>query len=176
MPWVENGRSVRCRPDWLPDAGEGILFLDELPQAGLANMNIAATLIREHRIGEHALGPGWMVVCAGNHQRNRAGTTTMPTNLRNRLLHLEVNADANAWARWAMGKGIDPVLIAYNRYRAGDTTIASRRPTTPTRRRAAGFSPARCRRSAWRPHWSTPASPAASGKPRRPIIRAFARW
>jgi hypothetical protein len=44
----------------------------------------------------------------------------MPTHLRNRLLHLEVDADAAAWARWAMGQGIDPVLIAYNRYRAGD--------------------------------------------------------
>src|SRR6266702_3107825 len=61
MPWVEGGRTIRCRPDWLPESGDGILFLDELPQAGIANLNIAATLIREHRIGEHRLPPGWMV-------------------------------------------------------------------------------------------------------------------
>jgi hypothetical protein len=41
-------------------------------------MNIAASLIRDHRIGEHKLPRSWMIVCAGNHQHNRAGTTTMP--------------------------------------------------------------------------------------------------
>jgi hypothetical protein len=118
LPWVESGRSVRCRPDWLPDGGAGILFLDELPQAGIANLNIAATLIREHRIGEHRLPDSWMVVCAGNHQHNRAGTVTMPSHVRNRLLHLTIEADAHAWAKWASGRGINPMLIAYNRYRA----------------------------------------------------------
>lgn len=118
MPWVADGRTVRCRPDWLPSEGRGILFLDELPQAGLANLNIAATLIREHRIGEHQLPPTWMVTCAGNYQHNRAGTTTMPSHVRNRLLHLDINADANAWAKWASARGINPMLIAYNRYRA----------------------------------------------------------
>jgi hypothetical protein len=118
MPWVRDGQTIRCRPDWLPQAGHGILFLDELPQAGLANLNIAATLIREHRIGEHHLPPGWMVLCAGNHQHNRAGTTTMPSHVRNRLLHLEIEADANAWAKWASAHRLDPMLIAYNRYRA----------------------------------------------------------
>ncbi|CAH2605741.1 AAA family ATPase (plasmid) [Rhodovastum atsumiense] len=120
MPWVENGRAIRCRPDWLPDSGQGILFLDELPQAGVANMNIGATLVREHRIGEHFLPRGWMVVCAGNFQHNRAGTSAMPSHLRNRLLHLTVEADANAWAQWASRKGLDPMLIAYNRFRAAE--------------------------------------------------------
>jgi hypothetical protein len=50
LPWIKDGRSIRCRPDWQPCEGLGLLFLDELPQAGVANLNIAATLIREHRI------------------------------------------------------------------------------------------------------------------------------
>ena len=120
MPWVENGRTIRCRPDWLPTEGRGLLVLDELPQAGIANMNIAATLIREHRIGEHRLPPAWMVVCAGNFPHNRAGTTTMPSHVRNRLTHLSIEADVSAWAKWANARGIDPMLIAYNRYRAQD--------------------------------------------------------
>ena len=120
IPWVKDGRTIRCRPDWLPDHGAGILFLDELPQAGLANLNIAATLIREHRIGEHKLPATWMVVCAGNYQHNRAGTTTMPSHVRNRLMHLDVEADANAWAKWASSRGINAMLIAYNRLRAAE--------------------------------------------------------
>jgi len=118
MPWVKDGRTIRSRPDWMPTGGNGILYLDELPQAGIANLNIAATLIREHRIGEHRLPPTWMVVCAGNHQHNRAGTTTMPSHVRNRLMHFYINADADTWAKWANGRGLDPLVIAYNRYRA----------------------------------------------------------
>ena len=118
MPWVRDGKTIRCRPDWLPETGDGILFLDELPQAGIANLNIAATLIREHRIGEHTLPATWMVACAGNYQHNRAGTTTMPSHVRNRLMHLDIEADANAWAKWASARGVHPMLIAYNRYRA----------------------------------------------------------
>ena len=108
--------SAAARTGCRSKAGE--FFLDELPQAGLANMNIAASLIRDHRIGEHVLPPTWMVVCAGNHQHNRAGTTTMPSHVRNRLVHLTVEADVNAWAAWAARRGIAPMLIAYNRYRA----------------------------------------------------------
>jgi hypothetical protein len=120
IPWVKDGLTIRCRPDWLPENGRGILFLDELPQAGIANLTIAATLIREHRIGEHKLPASWMVVCAGNYPHNRAGTTTMPSHLRNRLLHLDVEPDANVWAKWASARGIDPMVIAYNRYRAAE--------------------------------------------------------
>jgi len=118
MPWVKDGRTIRCRPDWMPIDGRGILYLDELPQAGIVNLNIAATLIREHRIGEHRLPATWMVVCAGNHQHNRAGTTTMPSHVRNRLMHLYIDADADRWARYASARSLDPLVIAYNRYRA----------------------------------------------------------
>jgi hypothetical protein len=120
MPWVQNGRTIRSRPDWMPTDGKGLLFLDELPQAGIANLNIAATLIRQHRIGEHHLPPTWMVVCAGNHLHNRGGTTTMPSHVRNRLMHCYVEADATAWAKWASARRLNPMLIAYNRYRAND--------------------------------------------------------
>jgi hypothetical protein len=118
MPWVKDGRTIRSRPDWMPIDGKGVLFLDGLPQAGMANLNIAATLIREHRIGEHHLPSTWMLVCAGNHQHNRAGTTTMPSHVRNRLMHCYIDSDATAWAKWASSRGLNPMLVAYNRYRA----------------------------------------------------------
>ena len=145
MPWITDGRTMRCRPDWLPTEGRGILFLDELPQAGLANLNIAATLIREHRIGEHRLPPTWMVTCAGNYQHNRAGTTTMPSHVRNRLLHLDINADANAWAKWASARGINPMLDRLQPLsRTGIPPQVLARPTTPTRRHEAGRPATRC--------------------------------
>lgn len=114
QPWVVDGHSVRCRPDWLPDTGMGILSLDELAQACLPNLNIASMLVRDGRIGEWGIGTGWMITAASNFQHNRAGTTTLPTQLRNRLIPLKVDADAETWGRWAAAHGIDPLTIAYN--------------------------------------------------------------
>jgi len=96
MPYLDedNGKKQysRARPDWLPTEGKGLLFLDEISQAPMANLNIAAQLVNEHRVGEHILGEGWTVVVANNRMSNRAGTNQIPTHLRDRLMPIEVDA------------------------------------------------------------------------------------
>jgi len=95
FPILRDETMIRARPHFLPTEGEGILFLDELPQAPVANQNIAAQLVNERCIGEHRIGDGWTVVCAGNDMSHRAGTNAMPTHLKDRLLHLEIEPDLN---------------------------------------------------------------------------------
>ena len=59
---------VRMRPDWMPTEGPCILFVDELPQAQAANMNIAAQLFNERRIGPHYTATiECVLVAAGQH-------------------------------------------------------------------------------------------------------------
>jgi hypothetical protein len=55
VPAKDGDTMVRMRPDWMPTEGPCILFVDELPQAPTANMNIAAQLFNERRIGPHYL-------------------------------------------------------------------------------------------------------------------------
>ena len=117
MPWVVDGISVRCRPDWLPTEGMGILALDEVARAPLANLNMACTLVRDGRIGEHQLPPGWMIVAASNPASARAGANPLPAPLRNRMTHLWVNSSAERFAAWGARNGIDPMIIAYLRLR-----------------------------------------------------------
>lgn len=114
----KNGKTMeRCRPGNLPQEGTGVLFLDEFPQAPLANQNIAAQLINERRIGDHQLGAGWTIVCAGNDIKHRAGTNQMPSHVKDRLLHLEIEADTNDALDYFNSKAFTPELIGFIRYR-----------------------------------------------------------
>ena len=117
FPILENGKMQRARPGYLPDRGTGVLFMDEFPQAPLANQNIAAQLINERRVGEHKLGEGWTIVCAGNDTKHRAGTNQMPSHVKDRLLHLEIEADTNDALDYFNSKQFTPELIGFIRYR-----------------------------------------------------------
>jgi len=115
---VADGDSMkRLRPDWMPADGEGILFLDELPQAPVSNQNIAAQLVNERRIGEHTLPEGWAIVCAGNRTSDRAGTNNMPSHLKDRLLFLEVEADLEDTIAYYNTVGVSPLVTGFLRFR-----------------------------------------------------------
>lgn len=94
-PTRHETRMVRLRPSYLPDinnAGEmiGVYNLDELPQAMLAGQNVMSQLVNEWRIGEHQLSRGITICCTGNKPENKAGTTSMPMHLRDRLMFIGV--------------------------------------------------------------------------------------
>ena len=103
----------RARPFFLPTEGKGVIFLDELPQAPKANQNIAAQLTNERRIGEHKLPEGWTVVCAGNPLAAKAGTQDMPSHLKDRLTHLEIETDHEGFREYALSHGFDPVITSF---------------------------------------------------------------
>jgi len=92
---------------------KGILFLDELPQSPISNQNIAAQLVNEGRIGEHKLPEGWTVVCAGNPMAARAGTNAMPSHLKDRLTHFDIEPDTEAFLDYAFKKGFTPEVTGF---------------------------------------------------------------
>lgn len=116
FPYLDDGTFLRARPSWLPTEGRGILFLDELPQAPVANQNIAAQLVNERRIGEHRLADGWSIVCAGNDLKHRAGTNAMPTHLKDRLLHLEVEPNLDDALDYMNAKKVRPEVTGFLRF------------------------------------------------------------
>ena len=91
-------RVIRARPDYLPDPRTpdgvvGIWNLDELPQAFLANQNLCSQIVNEYRLGEHLISQGITICCTGNKPENKAGTTTMPMHLRDRLMFISIEPD-----------------------------------------------------------------------------------
>jgi len=109
LPFLgSDGRSKWATPDFLPQDGEGILFLDELNAAPAMVQASCYQLVLDRKLGEYTLPEGWAIVAAGNRDSDRAATTRMPTPLRNRFVHLEFEVDVQEWAEWAIGAEIRP--------------------------------------------------------------------
>jgi len=105
-------------PDFLPRAGKGIWFLDELNAAPLMVQAAFYQLILDRRIGDYELPVGWLIIAAGNRETDRAVTQRMPAPLCNRFaFHLNLDVDFTEWKDWAMENDIVPELIAFFAWR-----------------------------------------------------------
>jgi len=116
---IEGGdRMKRSIPDWFPDGSKPtMLILDELPQSSTAVQNIFAQGVNEHRIGSHILPNNCYIVAAGNRSSDKAGTTTIPTHLRDRLLFCPVEADLEDTLAYFNSVGVDERVCGYLRHR-----------------------------------------------------------
>jgi hypothetical protein len=118
LPFLaSDGRSKWAVPDFLPQDGSGILFLDELNAAPAMVQASCYQLILDRKLGEYTLPEGWSIVAAGNRDSDRAVTTRMPTPLRNRFVHLEFEVDLQEWCEWAIQAGIRSEVVAFLRFR-----------------------------------------------------------
>ncbi|HWH57977.1 MAG TPA: MoxR family ATPase [Terriglobales bacterium] len=118
LPYLgSDGRSKWATPDFLPQDGSGILFLDELNAAPAMIQASCYQLVLDRKLGEYTLPNEWAIVAAGNRDSDRAITTRMPTPLRNRFVHLEFEVDAQEWSEWAIQAGIRAEVIAFLRFR-----------------------------------------------------------
>jgi MoxR-like ATPase len=118
LPFLgSDGRSKWATPEFLPQDGSGILFLDELNAAPAMVQASCYQLVLDRKLGEYTLPEGWAIIAAGNLESDRAVTTRMPTPLRNRFVHLEFDVDVQEWCEWAIQAGIRPEVIAFLRFR-----------------------------------------------------------
>jgi MoxR-like ATPase len=118
LPFLgSDGRSKWATPEFLPQNGKGILFLDELNAAPAMVQASCYQLVLDRKLGEYTLPDGWAIIAAGNRDSDRAVTTRMPTPLRNRFVHLEFEVDVQEWSEWAIQAGIRPEVIAFLRFR-----------------------------------------------------------
>ena len=76
---VPDGKVSRwLPPEFLPQGGTGVLFLDELNMAPPTLQGVAQQLILDRRVGSYVLPDGWFVWAAGNRKEDRAATFDMP--------------------------------------------------------------------------------------------------
>ncbi|MEL6169313.1 MAG: MoxR family ATPase [Pseudomonadota bacterium] len=128
----ETKRTVWYRPEDLPDdpSTPSVLFLDELTAASPYLQPTVYGLLQERRVGRHALPDSVFIVAAGNSVDDGAIAYDMGTALSDRLIHIEVQANAQDWLeRYAVDRGIHPAVTAFLRSRPDllDTTEESLR-------------------------------------------------
>lgn len=113
---TKDGKTAWAAPDFLPRDGEGILFLDELNRAPQLVQNACFQLVLDRKLGDYVLPDGWSVVAACNP--TGGGTSKMSDALANRFIHLDAEVDLNDFCKWAVNNNIEPVVIAFVRFRA----------------------------------------------------------
>ena len=117
---LERQRTVWYRPEDLPDdpAQPALLFLDELTAAPPQLQPTVYGLLQERRVGPHPRPASCRVVAAGNTIEDGAVAYEMGTALSDRLIHLNLVAEANDWLEgYAVPRGLDPAVIAFIRTR-----------------------------------------------------------
>jgi hypothetical protein len=85
-------------PDWarrLADAGEGVVFLDELTTAPPAVQAAMLRVVLDRTVGSLVLPTGIRVVAAGNPPEQAADGWNIAPPLANRFLHLDVHPTAD---------------------------------------------------------------------------------
>ena len=108
-------------PDVFPiaerDGDRGILFIDELPTAPPATQNAFLQLLLNRKIGDYELPRGWAIICAGNRLTDSAAVYQMPSPVRNRLAHYELDPVLDDWVQWAHQNNIHSNVIAFMQHR-----------------------------------------------------------
>jgi hypothetical protein len=117
LPRIDANQTVWSPPKFLPTAGKGILFLDELTSAPQMTQAGCYQLVLDRKLGEYQLPEGWVVIAAGNPASERGVHFAMPRPLRNRFVHLELEVDHNDWCAWAIRAGLRPEIIAFLRFK-----------------------------------------------------------
>jgi hypothetical protein len=117
VPDAKAGISRWFPPEFLPRAGEGVLFLDEINMAPPAMQGMAQQLILDRRVGGYIVPDGWFIWAAGNRKEDRASVFDMPSPLANRFLHLDVEPDWESFKAHALEAGFHEQIIALLSYR-----------------------------------------------------------
>jgi hypothetical protein len=94
-----------------------LLFIDELNSAVPDVQKAFYSLILDRRLGDYEMPEGSRVVGAGNRVEDRALVRPMATALANRMVHVALEPNADAWLSWGARNGIHPLVLAFVRAR-----------------------------------------------------------
>ncbi len=106
-----------CPPSAIMRSEPFLLFIDELNSAVPDVQKAFYSLILDRRLGDYALPPNSRVVGAGNRVEDRALVRPMATALSNRMLHVALEPNADAWLEWAAKAGLHALVLAFVRAR-----------------------------------------------------------
>lgn len=113
VPQIIEGKSRFCPPAMIAQAKPYCLFLDELNACSHEVQKAFYSLIHERRVGDYHLPEGSIVIGAGNRAQDSAIVKPMSSALINRMVHVQLKANAKDWLEWAYQNEIHPWIIDY---------------------------------------------------------------
>lgn len=118
-PGAREGQFVTefCPPTAIMRTEPFLMFIDELNSAVPDVQKAFYSLILDRRLGDYELPEGSRVVGAGNRIEDRALVRPMATALSNRMLHVALEPNADAWLEWGAKNAIHPLVLSFVRAR-----------------------------------------------------------
>lgn len=109
MPAIEGDRTVFRPPAWVPTAeGPGVLLIDDVNRADDRILRGIMQLLQNFELVSWRLPPRWQIVLTANPDGGDYSVTPMDDAMLTRLMHVTLDFDVTAWARWAEAAGVDP--------------------------------------------------------------------
>ena len=119
LPAIINDEAVFQPMSHWPDENDDpvLVLIDELPQCVPTIQNIYSQLLIDNQVGSIKLPKGSVVIATGNRKEDKAATSSIPSHIVNRVMHVNVDTDANDFLNWATVHDINPMIIAFGRFR-----------------------------------------------------------
>lgn len=92
---------------------EGILFLDEINCVSETLYPSMLQFLQYKVFGRHSVPNGWVIVTAGNPPEFNRSVREFDVVTLDRLKVLEVEADYDAWRKYAVDKGLHPAILSF---------------------------------------------------------------
>ncbi len=105
---------------WPKETDEPVVVLiDELPQCVPAIQNGYSQLLIDKVMGDVKLPEGSLVIATGNRREDKAATHNVPSQIINRVMHIDITHDVEDFFDWGLANGVSPEVIAFGRFRPG---------------------------------------------------------
>lgn len=116
MPAInkESNKTEFVPPSWVPKKeGPGILLIDDVNRADDRILRGIMQLLQNYELVSWQLPNKWMIVLTANPDGGDYSVTTMDDAMITRMLHVTMEYDVKAWARWAEKSKIDSRGISF---------------------------------------------------------------
>lgn len=114
LPVIDGDTTTFAQPDWVPtEPGPGILLLDDFNRADDRILRGLMQLLQRSELVSWSLPEDWHIVVTANPEGGDYSVTPLDDAMLTRMLHISMEFDAKAWARWAVDTGVDERGIAF---------------------------------------------------------------
>ena len=108
MPTIKDGRTIFSSPDWVPtEEGPGILLIDDVNRADDRILRGIMQLLQNYELVSWKLPPLWQIVLTANPDGGDYSVTPMDNAMLTRMMHVTMDFDHKAWAKWAEQNNVD---------------------------------------------------------------------